>query len=96
MRVLNKSTDKLTPGAVYVGRPSIFGNPFHIGRDGTRDEVVDAYERWIRSDPRRMRLVRSLAGHDLVCWCAPLRCHADVLVALVDELPGRWDGHESY
>jgi len=28
------------PG-VYVGRPSKWGNPFTIGPDGTRDEVID-------------------------------------------------------
>jgi len=28
---------------VYIGRPSKWGNPFVIGKDGTRKEVVAQY-----------------------------------------------------
>src|SRR6266545_1014886 len=35
------------PGAIYVGRPTAFGNPFELGRDGDRDEVVERYRRWL-------------------------------------------------
>jgi hypothetical protein len=38
-RVLNKRTDT-HDGAVYIGRGSKWGNPFVIGRDGTRAEVI--------------------------------------------------------
>ena len=36
---------------VYVGRPSKWGNPFVIGRDGTRDEVIAKYRAWILRQP---------------------------------------------
>jgi hypothetical protein len=32
---------------VYVGRPGKWGNPFVIGRDGSRDEVIAKYRAWI-------------------------------------------------
>ena len=47
----------------------------------TRDEAVDSYRKWILAQPDLVSLARSqLAGKDLVCWCAPARCHADVLL----------------
>ena len=32
---------------IYIGRPSLLGNPYVIGRDGTRPEVVIQYRRWL-------------------------------------------------
>jgi Domain of unknown function (DUF4326) len=32
---------------VYIGRPSILGNPFKIGKDGTREEVGQKYRVWL-------------------------------------------------
>jgi len=29
---------------VYIGRPGKWGNPFQIGRDGTREQVITRYE----------------------------------------------------
>ena len=92
-RVYNKR-DAATPRtAVYVGRPTVFGNPFsHLPgtlathRVATRDAAVDEYERWIRENPALLaRAKRELRGKDLVCWCAPARCHADVLIKLANE-----------
>ena len=86
MEVLNKKVHGVPRGAVYVGRPTKWGNPFVIGPDGDRDEVVRKYEDWARSRPRLVEAARrELAGHDLVCWCAPQRCHADVLKAIASE-----------
>lgn len=47
MKVLNKRTDAIPVGAVYVGRPTKWGNPFVIGRDGDRDEVIERYRGWL-------------------------------------------------
>lgn len=79
MPVYNKRSG-VPPGAVYVGRPSKFGNPFEIGRDGTRQQVIDKFLVWLVQQPELMVAVRKeLQGKDLVCWCAPQACHADVL-----------------
>lgn len=82
-RILNRRTDDCT-GAVYVGRPSRWGNPFRIGRDGTRGEVVAKYEGWLRTQPALLAALPALRGRDLSCWCAPLPCHADVLLRLAN------------
>jgi hypothetical protein len=71
---------------VYVGRPSKWGNPFEIGKDGTRDEVIQKYENWIRTQPELMAALPELKGKVLGCWCKPQKCHGDVLIKLLEEL----------
>lgn len=84
-RVLNqRDLAELPDGAVYVGRPSKWGNPYKAGRDGTREEVIALYEANLLADPFLMSQLDELRGRDLVCWCAPLRCHADVLLRLAN------------
>lgn len=74
---------------VRVDRTTMWGNPFHVGHHGTRDEVIDMYAKWIVDQPRLMAALPALRGKILGCHCAPLRCHADILAALADglELP---------
>ncbi len=86
MRVLNTRTDTIPPDAIYVGRPSKWGNPFAIGKDGTRAEVIEKYREWVTGAGADGNLfdVRELRGKDLVCWCAPEPCHADVLMELAN------------
>jgi hypothetical protein len=74
---------KRAPFDVYIGRPSKWGNPFVIGRDGTRDEVIEKYRRWITRQPALLADIKTLAGKTLGCWCAPQPCHGDVLAELV-------------
>ncbi len=71
----------------YVGRPSKWGNPFYIGRDGNRDEVCEKYRDWILTQPKLMASLHTLAGRRIACFCAPKRCHADVLADMVEALP---------
>ena len=70
---------------VYIGRPGPWGNPFRIGEDGSRDEVIARYETWLASQPGLVaRARRELAGKVLGCWCAPLACHGDVLARVAN------------
>jgi hypothetical protein len=72
---------------IYVGRPSPFGNPFEIGRDGTREEVIQKYREYFLANEFLKKLARdSLVGKTLCCFCAPLPCHADVIVEYLDSL----------
>ena len=48
--------------AVYVGRPSIWGNPFVIGKDGSRAEVIEKYETWLMSQPQLLSKLHGLRG----------------------------------
>lgn len=75
---------KKSKNQVYVGRPSKWGNPFVIGRDGTREEVVEKYYLWLQ-DQELLNDISELEGKDLVCWCDPLPCHADVLIRLAND-----------
>ena len=70
--------------AVYVGRPTKWGNPFVIGEDGSRSEVIEKYRNWLLSNDELLAQVNELRGKDLVCWCAPAACHADVLFELAN------------
>lgn len=85
-RVLNaKRGQQSTHDAVYVGRPSKWGNPFVIDKDHDRDDVIAAYKDWLMQQPELLLCLREeLRGKDLVCWCAPLRCHADFLLELAN------------
>jgi len=82
-RVLNKRNG-MPDGAIYIGRPSKWGNPFQIGRDGDRHDVIRRFtEYFLKSD--LIRQIGELRGKDLVCWCAPQACHGDVLLHLANE-----------
>ena len=84
MNVLNFYKDKLPENYIYIGRPSKWGNPFIIGKDGTREQVVEKYERWIVAQPQLLKSLNELDGMDLVCYCAPKLCHGHVLKQLVE------------
>lgn len=64
---------------VYIGRPSKWGNPFVIGRDGTRSEVIEKYRAWAQQKGLDKAARAELRGKRLACWCSPLPCHGDVL-----------------
>ena len=75
---------KKEPFDVYIGRPSKWGNPFSIGKDGTREEVIDKYRNWIMEQPKLLNCVKELEGKILGCWCSPKECHGDVLAELAN------------
>ena len=76
---------------VYIGRGtrdfpegSKWGNPYRIGADGTRDEVIAMYEDWIKTQPELLASLHELKDKTLGCWCWPMPCHGDVLAKLAD------------
>ena len=75
-RVWNKYHKDCPRDAVYVGRGSLWGNPFKIGVDGTREEVIKMFEE--KTLP--MLDLTYLRGKHLKCFCAPLACHGDILL----------------
>ena len=70
---------------VYIGRGSKWGNPFKIGRDGTREEVISKHLEWLLQQPSLMAALPELHGKVLGCYCAPLPCHGDTLSLLANE-----------
>lgn len=87
IKVVNRK-DFPTSGE-YIGRPSPLGNPFKIGRDGSREQTIEKYRRWLWTqiqqqtpaydELRRLATIACQRELDLICWCAPLQCHGDVI-----------------
>lgn len=71
---------------VYIGRPSKWGNPFTIGKDGDRNEVIKKYARWLSKQPDLLAALPELRGKILGCWCYPKACHGDILHKLQEDL----------
>jgi hypothetical protein len=69
---------------IYIGRPSKWGNPFKIGEDGNRHEVIRKYREYILSNDELLKDLHELKGKTLGCWCKPSACHGDVLVDLIE------------
>src|SRR5229473_4079477 len=69
-KVLNARQVGKRPAAdrVYVGRPSKWGNPFVIGRDSSRDEVIATYRAWIVRQPALMAALPELRGKICHKW----------------------------
>ena len=95
MGVLNAAVTRVIPAnAVYVGRPmrglpgSIFANPFKLKCENERAMVLAQYKAWlwnnIRNGTFTIQQLQELQGKDLVCWCAPKPCHADILLEAVN------------
>ena len=95
-RIQRKRTKgyRLPDGAVYVGRPTIYGNPFKVGAPHpihgwpmSAQEAVDlfrhSYSKMDRYDLQHDERLEKLRGKDLACFCRlDQPCHADVLIEL--------------
>ena len=68
---------------VDITRPSIYSNPFIIGQDGDRQEVVRKFEDYAAKRFSKEQL-RFLKGKTLGCVCKPKLCHGDILIMLAD------------
>ncbi len=81
-RVVNRREAKFD---VFIGRGSMWGNPFVMNRDGNREQVIEKYKEWVITNPAIMACLGDLRGKVLGCYCKPKPCHGDVLVALIGE-----------
>lgn len=94
-KVYNKYHRDSPANAVYVGRPSKWGNPHTIGHCKlcndfhVRGAAVIAYLQDIQGDyiagVTQADIKKELKGKDLICFCAPKPCHADVLLEIANE-----------
>lgn len=87
-RVLNMRNGNWGSGAQKIDRSTPYGNPFVIGRDGNRGIVCDKFEEWVRRPEQaalREQAKRELKDCDLLCWCAPERCHGDLWIQIANE-----------
>ena len=84
---------KREPYEVYIGRPSIWGNPFSH-KEGTLakykvstvEEAINRYEKWLLTQPKLVKHAKLvLKGKVLGCWCKPGPCHGDILARIANE-----------
>lgn len=87
---------------IYIGRKGVifinnkrfpeqssnFANPFKIGKDGSRDEVIEKYKKYImerlENDKSLVKELLSMKNKNLGCWCHPDKCHGDVLLEIIN------------
>lgn len=87
---------------IYIGRAGIvfienerfpkissnFCNPYKVGKDGTRIEVIEKYKKYIidklNNDDVLKNMLIEMKGKNLGCWCHPEQCHGDVLLELIN------------
>lgn len=101
LRVLNIKVNKLSEigppeSMVYIGRGKLgriigsdYANPFIIGVDGTREEVISKHKKWLDQKIEKFPnykedLIKELHGKHLVCHCAPQACHGDYLLEIAN------------
>ena len=92
--VMTKVVKVNEPYDVYIGRPSIWGNPYSH-KDGTlaefkvrtRKESIDKYKEYFLKNPELMKRLPELEGKILGCHCKPLPCHGDFLADLCNNKP---------
>lgn len=83
--------------AVNIDRGSPLGNPYRITDGVGRRKVIALYRKalendWNRNGPMRVeieRIAELVRGGDdvvLLCWCAPLPCHGDVVKDYVESM----------
>lgn len=94
IQVENKRTYR--GAGVYIGRPSLLGNPFEIGAHGEREDVISFYRRWlwdrileqgeVYAEMKRLARLSRQGDLTLICWCSPKSCHGDVVKRAVEYL----------
>ena len=85
---------KMPANAIYVGRPTVWGNPYVVGSklmNGetlTAEKAVELYEQHVAVNFSERDIRHCLHDKDLACWCAlDEPCHADVLLRIANSRP---------
>ena len=83
MKIVNLRKEKYT---VYIGRGSIFGNPYKIDKDRTREGVINLYRYYVRANFTLLKAIYNLPKDAVLgCYCKPKDCHGDVIVELYNK-----------
>jgi hypothetical protein len=100
--VITVANIRTATSGVYIGRAmpgragSPLGNPYKITSGAVRADVIARYEAWLDTQlssdtPARRafnKLIEAARHGDLVllCWCAPLECHGDVIRRRIEDV----------
>lgn len=91
-RVVNRYKE---PFDVYIGRGSMWGNPYSH-KDGTLaahqvatvEEAVESYRCHLMQQIATMEIttseLRALEGKTLGCFCKPKPCHGDAIIEVIN------------
>ena len=83
--------DKTKRYDVKIDRRSFFGNPYRIGADGDRQQVIEKYRKWfckrILTDDKFRDRIQSLKDKVLGCWCVPEPCHGMIIIEYLEGIP---------
>jgi len=95
MRVIHIKDKSKYSNTEYIGRGSVFGNPYHVQKHG-RNTCIEKYRQYfyerLERDVKFKEAVHSLKIKDrnkelcLVCYCKPLDCHGDIIKEYCDNL----------
>jgi len=81
-----KRVDKSEKYDVFIGRPSEYSNPFILGKDGTRNQVLNKFKIYFHNLDNCNKLLDELDGKIIACWCKlSQNCHGDVIIELYNE-----------
>ena len=99
MEIVNlkgRKSKALEPGEVYCGRAmyrggwklpaSKWANPFAIKQEWERDQVIEQYREYLLTNEELMDSLEELSGKTLACWCAPKKCHCEVIREVLSEV----------
>lgn len=83
--VINRRDNWSCRSFVWVDRQGPWGNPFKIGRDGDRADVLMDHEKLLREQGAYLLVdIWRLRDKTLACWCEPLPCHGWLLAFLAN------------
>ena len=82
MKVYNKRNSGIPKEAIYIGRPTIWGNPFS---KGSKDKNISDFREYAeKRSQEQPGWLKPLKGKDVVCWCSPAGCHGDVIIEIAN------------
>lgn len=85
MRVVNIHKEECD---VYIGRGSLFGNPYRISKCRTRQMVIDWYREWFYHELKNplfnAEVEKLRSATTLGCYCKPQACHGDVIIEYLE------------
>jgi hypothetical protein len=91
-KIINLKTNE--PYDVYIGRGSVWGNPYtHIKNKNTkatyivatRKEAIEKYREYLLGNEELMNKLEQLRGKTLACFCKPKSCHGDIIIELLSK-----------
>jgi len=79
---------------ILIDRTTMWGNPFKIGKDGDRTDVIVKFDLWLNGkdfvdfkQPKLQKILNNidqLDGQTIACWCKPRECHGDIYVKFIE------------